>query len=263
MGFDKLRFYPELRILEQIKVAVSIGEFMAERFLLGESVKDLKAVLTDEQAHHLARVMRAKSGDQVVLFDGCGTEHEATIDEVGKKKVVLSINSTRKSPDPNQPRIVVAAALPKGDRQKFLVEKLVELGANEFVPLKTQRSVADASEKAIDRIRKQVVEASKQCRRNWLMKVHGQTNVGAFLKLYAEFAGRRLIADPYTQRRDSSIGETGCVIAVGPEGGFSESELSEFSQHRWEPICISPNVLRVETAAAAAVAILRARSLKD
>lgn len=234
---------------------------MAERFLLGQSVKDSKAILTDDQAHHLSRVMRAKAGDQVVLFDGCGTEHAATIDELSKKQVVLSIQSTKKLPDPNQPRIAVASALPKGDRQKFLIEKLVELGANEFIPLKTQRSVADASEKVCDRIRKQVVEASKQCRRSWLMEVHPQVNVDSFLKMNADFAGRRLIADPYTQCRETSLGAPGGMVAIGPEGGFSDEESAQFAKHGWEPVCFSPNVLRIETAAAAAVAILRLTNL--
>lgn len=230
---------------------------MADRFYLSQPVTGGRATLYDDQAHHLSRVMRAKPGDQAILFDGCGNEYAATIEDVSKKNVTLTIDSTTSVPDPNQPEIVVACALPKGDRQKFLVEKLVELGANRFVPLKTQRSVAEASTKVIERIEKQVIEASKQCRRSWLMQVEPQETVDSLVVAFADFEGSRLVADPYSSSHDLLLRADPCVIAIGPEGGFSDQEASVFAKHNWTPVCFSPNVLRIETAAAAAVAIAR------
>jgi len=230
---------------------------MANRFYLSQPVADGKATLSDDQAHHLSRVMRAKPGDEAVLFDGFGNEYAATIEDVSKKNITLTIDSTTSVPDRNQPEVVVACALPKGDRQKFLIEKLVELGANRFVPLKTQRSVAEASSKALERIEKQVVEASKQCRRNWLMQVDAQETVESLTGAFADFEGSRLVADPYASSHDLLLNADPCVIAVGPEGGFSEDEATIFSENNWTPVCFSPNVLRIETAAAAAVAIAR------
>ena len=230
---------------------------MADRFYLSQPVADGRATLSGDQAHHLSRVMRSKPGDQVILFDGCGNEYAATIDDVSKKNVTLTIESTTSVADPNQPEVVVACALPKGDRQKFLVEKLVELGANRFVPLNTQRSVAEASSKVIERIEKQVVEASKQCRRSWLMQVDAQETVDSFIGTFAGFEGSRLVADPYASSHDLLHRAEPSVIAIGPEGGFSEQELQAFAESNWTPVCFSPNVLRIETAAAAAVAIAR------
>lgn len=235
---------------------------MAERFFLSQPVDDGIATVAGDQAHHLSRVMRAKPGDQVILFDGRGNEYDATIKEVSKKSVSLAIDSAQTVEDPNQPEIFIACALPKGDRQKYLVEKLVELGANRLIPLKTSRSVAEASEKALDRIRKQVIEASKQSRRSWLMEVSEEATIASLLTDFADFGGSRLVADPYASAGDSLLNDDPAVIAVGPEGGFSPDESQSFTDAGWTNVCFSPNVLRVETAAAAAVAIARQSKFK-
>jgi len=236
---------------------------MADRFYLSEPVGGTTATLTGDEAHHLSRVMRAKPGDSIVLFDGYGNEYEATVGEVSKKCVTLEIVSHSTVTDPNDPEIIVACALPKGDRQKYLVEKLVELGANQLIPLKSKYSVAEANEKVVDRIRKQVIEASKQCRRSWLMKVESEVNIDTLLENFSDFVGSRLVADPYTATgSEVLLRDEAAVIAIGPEGGFSETESLQFTEGGWSPVCFSPNVLRVETAAAAAVAIARQSKFK-
>lgn len=232
---------------------------MSERFFLNQPVSESAATLDGDQAHHLARVMRAKAGDQVVLFDGKGNEYQATIEEVSKKNVSLTIDSASQIPDPNQPQITIACALPKGDRQKFLIEKLVELGANRFIPLKSSRSVAEANPKVIARIAKQVVEASKQCRRNWLMEVSEVLSVDQLLEEFSSFDGSRLLADPYVASGNEALHRNEpCIIAIGPEGGFTPEESQRFAENDWTSVCFSPNVLRIETAASAALAIARA-----
>ena len=235
---------------------------MAERFFLAQNAIDKTVVLAEDQAHHLSRVMRAKPGDQVTLFDGSGNEYLAAVQEVSKKSVVLTVESSVFLADPNVPEIIVACALPKGDRQKFLIEKMVELGANRFVPLKTARSVAEASAKVVERIEKQVIEASKQCRRSWLMQVGSEATIDTLLESFAEFEGARLVADPYASNNDLLLRDEACVIAIGPEGGFTEQESTRFRDNDWTPVCFSPNVLRIETAASAAVAIARQAKYK-
>lgn len=232
---------------------------MAERFFLSQDINEPKITLDGDQAHHLARVMRAKAGDQVVLFDGKGSEYQATIEDVSKKSISLRIDSATQLPDPNQPRITIACALPKGDRQKFLIEKLVELGANRFIPLKSSRSVAEANPKVINRIAKQIIEASKQCRRNWLMEVSAALSVEQLLAEFSGFEGSRLLADPYAATGNEALHRNeASVIAIGPEGGFTPEESQRFAEHDWSAVCFSPNVLRIETAASAALAIARA-----
>ena len=231
---------------------------MSERFFLDQPVNEGHATLVGDQAHHLARVMRAKAGDEVLLFDGQGNEYEATIDEVSKKNVTLRIESAALIPNPNLPEIIIACALPKGDRQKFLVEKLVELGANRLIPLESARSVAEANEKVFKRIGKQIIEASKQCRRNWLMEISPALSVDQLISEFNTFTGSRILADPYVSSdSDVLFRDEPAVIAVGPEGGFTREESQLLTDNNWQTVCFSPNVLRIETAATAAVAIAR------
>ena len=115
--------------------------------------------------------MRATPGTQVTLFDGSGDEFAAAVDRVGRSEVELAILS-RESINRELPfALTLGVALPKGDRQKWLVEKAVELGVARIVPLRTQRSVAQPVEQALVRLRRAVIEASKQCGRNRLLQI--------------------------------------------------------------------------------------------
>jgi len=160
--------------------------------------------------------------------------------------------------------VVVAVALPKGDRQKWLVEKLVELGVTQLVPLATERSVALPSEAAIERIGRAVIEASKQCGRNRLMEItagvpwqefvettggstaHGRTRPQPRETCYL-FAhpGGQAVAELQLIRRMPT------TLAIGPEGGWADGEAALAVEHGWQKIDLGPRLLRVETAAVA------------
>ena len=234
---------------------------MADRYFLGSPIVDGKATLDDDQAAHLCKVMRAKPGDEVVLFDGQGNEFVCETETVSKKSVTLIVKSSQLVADLS-PKISVAVALPKGDRQKFLVEKLVELGASKLIPCATRRGVAVANEGALNRLRKQVVEATKQCRRGRLMEVDTPRSIAQLIDAAndCEPDQIKLIADPYTDKdlANLEVGQAPTWIAIGPEGGFDEAELEQLEAAGWTKVRISQQVLRIETAAIAAIAILRA-----
>ena len=237
---------------------------MSQRFFTNQALQLGKFNLEDEQAHHLANVMRKSPGDRIVLFDGSGREFGAVILEIQKKRVALDVVDERRIDRELDNEIVVACALPKGDRQKFLVEKLVEVGVHTLVPLRTQRSVADAKSKVIERLSKQVVEASKQCGRNQLMKISPQQSVAQLIQQPEDF-GTRYLANPYAQTSLSLLFErsgqqdanAASIVAIGPEGGFTEEENQAFIDAGWASVRISPTVLRIETAALVAATMLR------
>ncbi len=232
--------------------------FMSQRFFLETKIKDGQTTLEGDQAHHALHVMRFGVGDKIVLFDGRGQEHFAVITETGKKRISLTIETTIKSKPKVHRDITVAVALPKGDRQKFLVEKLVELGVRRLIPLKTERSVAVASAKVIERMNRQVVEASKQCGRNFLMTVSAQRSVKELIATNFEHT-IRLIADPYSSSPlVSAVSNKSpfVVIAIGPEGGFAEDESIAMSEGGWEPVKLGNSILRIETAAVTAAVLL-------
>lgn len=233
---------------------------MSQRFFINESIEAGQVELTGAEARHLGRVMRAEPGDCLVIFNGRGIESQAEVVRVDKNTVLLELEAPCLVDRERPSRLVLGVALPRGDRQKWLVEKLVELGTASLVPLLTERGVAQPNDKVLDRLRRMVIEASKQCGRNQLMEITVPRPLADFCQAHDEFPCR-LIAHPdlASPGPDKSILEAGSTpataVAVGPEGGFSEDELQVADQHGWQRISLGPRTLRVETAAVALAAL--------
>ena len=146
------------------------NRFFSERAIAADAVGRTCAGWGGE-AHHLIHVMRGKVGDTVELFDGGGSEFTAEIRRVGRSEVELAIVEVRGVDREAAVAVTLAVALPKGDRQRWLVEKATELGVSRLVPLITSRGVAQPVDRGLDRLRQTVIEASKQCGRNRLMEI--------------------------------------------------------------------------------------------
>jgi len=137
---------------------------------------------------------------------------------------------------------------------QFLVEKLTELGVQRFVPLSCARSVIQPGEGKLDKLRRYVIEASKQCGRNVLMEI-------ADLEAWTEYcrSGKpgevRLMAHPHTDRKAArdlnAAAPTSIRLAVGPEGGFMDEEVRAATNAGWQLVGLGPRMLRIETAAIA------------
>lgn len=237
---------------------------MSYRFFHAQPPLDGEFQLIGDQAHHAINVMRYRVGDQIVIFDGRGNEHDAEIEALTKKQLTARLLNSRQLDRSLSRSITIAVALPKGDRQKFLIEKLVELGVSTLVPLSTSRSVAEVKPKVIERIEKQIIEASKQCGRNFLMEVAPSLSVSQLCEVgsaseppLAEDA-LKLLAHPYDSRQlaEFSPERTQSVaVAIGPEGGFDDSEVMDLIKAGWQPVSLGPTILRIETAALAAASI--------
>jgi len=208
--------------------------------------------LEGPEAHHLTAVRRFAAGDTVTLFNGDGHEYTALVAEVGKKRVGVRVIEIL-SPDRELGfPLHIASALPKGDRGDFLIEKLTELGITDFTPLITERGVVKAGDAKSDKLRRAVIEASKQCGRNVLMQVHPPAR---WPEWCASQSGRRLIADPGGS--SAAAPEQGsAIVAIGPEGGFTEAEMDAAVRAGWKRLSLGPRILRVETAALAAAVLL-------
>ncbi len=223
---------------------------MADRFFTDKPLSLGEFVLDGAEAHHLGAVRRFAPGDAVVLFNGDGAEYPAEIAEVSKRQAVLRVlarvEANREIPFP----IVVGCALPKRERLDFLLEKLVEVGATRFVPLVTERSVVRPKEDKLEKWRRAVVEASKQCGRNRLMAVDKPLSLAEFLN--AGWPGEKRILHTGLPSMVASTGIAGAAFAVGPEGGFTDVEIDAATEAGWRTLSFGPRVLRVETAAIAA-----------
>jgi 16S rRNA (uracil1498-N3)-methyltransferase len=231
---------------------------MTARFYSATPIHEDRATLDGDEAHHLLHVMRLGPRDRVVLFDGSGVEFDAEIVVCGRQSVELAVLERRKESRERAHQLVMGVALPKGDRQKWLVEKLTELGIAELVPLQTQRSVVQPGTSAIARLARTVIEASKQCGRNQLMQI---SPTRAFVDFVVEQSGKsevRLIAHSAGEEFAEVVrtSQTDVVCAVGPEGGFTDDELDAASAAGWDVVSLGPRILRIETAAIAIAARL-------
>ena len=241
---------------------------MSERFFSDKPISGERLTLDGPEAHHLLHVMRAAKGQRVTLFDDTGGEFEAVIEKLWRSSVELRIVA-RHAIDRELPfALTVGVSLPKGERQKWLVEKLTELGATTLVPLSTERSVAQPTAAALERLSRTVIEAAKQCGRNRLMKI-------AKPQAWREWVSqeppagelrspdRRLIAHPggKTLSQLNLVESSHTRLAIGPEGGLTDEEIASAIAAGWEQVDLGPRILRVETAAVAlsAAVVLSAR----
>lgn len=227
---------------------------MSERFYVESTPSGGRATLAGDEARHLARVLRAKPGDTVTLFDGRGGAWTARVAAVGRDRVDLDVGDALPPNPPPRAAVTIAVALPKGDRQKWLVEKLAELGVESLVPLTTTRGVAEATEAARARLERGVIEACKQCGRDTLMTIHAPASLAdAIASAGAETTV--LLADPAGPPLDEPpAGAT--LVLVGPEGGFTPEEIDAATTRGARRVSLGRHVLRIETAAIAAAARL-------
>ncbi len=231
---------------------------MSRRFFVDTPITGETAALTGQEAQHLSKVMRAKVGDDLILFDGGGAEFTARVVKIGRSEVDVSVVERCEVDRELSFRLVVGVSLPKGDRQRWLVEKLVELGVTELVPLVTTRSVAQPNGNAIERLRRAVIEASKQCGRNRLMVIDEARTFDAFLTAAADADTRLIAHPPDTNETPATWTAPGgdVLVAVGPEGGFTDDEIAHAVQQLWHKMSLGPRVLRTETAAIAMAAAI-------
>ena len=241
---------------------------MQRRFFIEEPISLGPVNITGPDAHHIANVNRMTVGDELTLFDGSGGEFVATIDSTAKKSVSLTVTARLAVCRESVIELILAVALPKGDRQKILIEKLVELGVASVIPLTCSRSVAQLKSKSMLRLSRWVIEASKQCGRNTLMEIQPPLRFDDLIAASSEAAttaATRLIAHPYgdakplaafTFPQTEQDQRPTVIVAVGPEGGFSNDEITAARDAQWQSIQLGRSILRVETAAAAVAAVI-------
>jgi 16S rRNA (uracil1498-N3)-methyltransferase len=235
---------------------------MSARYYLDEPLQPGPIDLTGPEAHHLAHVSRLRPGDELALFNGDGHEYPARVVTVARRAVTLEVLAVSQPQRELRCRLEVAAPLPKGDRGQFLVEKLTELGAHTFIPLACQRSIVHPREGRHDKLERYVIEASKQCGRNVLMRI-GELSDWASYCAAAEPATLSVLAHPEPLGENARPGSLahlvkearqaqpnlGLRLAVGPEGGFTDAEVAQACAAGWRTLHLGPRVLRIETAA--------------
>ena len=234
---------------------------MRRRFI-ADSWNETTATLIGDQAAHLARVLRAEPGQIYDIVAG-GFLHRAEIISAGNDEVVFTLYEELEA-DAALP-IHLLLAIFKFDHFEWAVEKATELGVGSITPVlarRTEKHLAQASAKRVDRWRRIALEASKQSRRTDIPIV--EEPVGLKGALEPETATTRLLLSETEQKLSltealgNRTSESTMALAIGPEGGWTPEEMALFTSHAWAHVTLGPRILRAETAAIAAIAIVSA-----
>lgn len=217
-----------------------------------------------KEAHHILHVKRAKPGSTITLFNGKGLECLALVTEIAHDKVKVLIEQFKAVDREPDISIDLAFSVPKGKLVTFLIQKCAELGVKALIPLSCQRSVVDIRDKSdekIERWDKIAIEASKQCKRNFITTIEKVLSLDDIIKTVCNY-DLSLIACTELHARTlksvlcehPSVKKILCLI--GPEGGFTPGEIEMAVKAGCVPISIGRSTLRIETAAIAISSML-------
>ncbi len=209
---------------------------------------------------HMTRVMRQKSGDKIELFDGRGTLAQAHILKVGHKGVEIEIQDIDHFSRPQTPTIHLLVSMAKNDRFDWLLSKSSELGVDRITPILYERTVKQSTNpKSHLRHQELAIAAAKQCKRLFLPTIDPATEFKNTLLHGNPKQGTQLLyghCGPHTRPISELVPPTqNMVIAIGPEGGFTDSELIVLKASGGIPVRLTKTILRIETAAIAFTAI--------
>jgi 16S rRNA (uracil1498-N3)-methyltransferase len=214
-------------------------------------------------AQHLGKVLRARSGDEIVLFNGDGREFAAVIESIRGSRVTVSVGAGRTIDRESPLAVTLVQCIARADRMDVIVQKATELGVARIVPVMSRRSVvrldaAQAASKA-EHWRAIAVSACEQCGRNRLPAIEAPRQLTRYLG-EAPPGTARLVLEPDAETSGAAVEiGTAVEIAIGPEGGFDPEELDAFRLSGFRSVALGPRVLRTETAAIAGLAWLQSR----
>jgi len=209
------------------------------------------------QAHHLRDVLRLTVDSTVDLFDDAGSTTTAVIIKIDAASVVVRVDQI--DHHQSDQTMTIAVAVPKGERADWMVEKLSELGIWRFVPLTTDRGVVrPGGINKLDRWKRLAIESAKQSRRSGVMKIEPLVSTKEAIAATESswYCSTGTDATPIAGALLAHPPKPGLWIFVGPEGGWSDNELTQFQQANATPVGLTQTILRVETAAIAVAAIL-------
>lgn len=224
---------------------------------VGEST----AVITGEDARHISKVLRMRKGDTLTLCNTQGRDFLCRIETLSPEEVTLSVLESR--PSDTEPDVFVRLyqGLPKGDKLELIIQKAVELGVSEIVPVAARRCVARlddrSQEKKLARYQRIAYEAAKQCGRGIIPAVKPPVTFVQAVK-QAESDLSILFYENSSSPLREALSQPAKTISilVGPEGGFDPEEVQLALEKGWESLSLGKRILRCETAPLAALAIV-------
>jgi len=224
-----------------------------------------RVALPEDAAAHLQRVLRLQAGDPCVLFNGDGNDYEARLLAAGKRGQEAEVVSVRPAAAAESPlRVVLLQGIARGEKMDWILQKATELGVAGIVPVSSERSEvrldAARAEKRLAHWRGIVASACGQSGRGMLPPVAAPLPLADALGVPG-LPDARFLLDPEADVSITSMPPPGdaCVLAVGPEGGWSPRDRAQLEAAGFDGLRLGPRILRTETAGIAAIAALQAR----
>lgn len=218
--------------------------------------------LDEKASHHLARVLRAAKGDELILFNGKGGEYHAVITHIDKKGVDVEVGAFAAREVESPINLYLAQGIARGEKMDFIVQKAVELGVSKIFPLITERCNVrldqEREEKRLQHWQSVVVSACEQSGRQRLPEIAAPILLKSWLPTVS--ADYKFVLSPHVGMRleaNKLPAQATVLLLIGPEGGLSDAEVELANQHGFTSLQLGPRVLRTETAAIAALAVFQ------
>jgi 16S rRNA (uracil1498-N3)-methyltransferase len=232
-------------------------------FVSGALINDAEIELDGDRARYVGKVLRARVGDRVTVFNGDGPEWPATITRIGKTNVGLKLGESVEAGTESPLKIHLVQGISRGDRMDVVVQKATELGVKRITPVMTEYGVvkldAGRAEKRREHWQKIATSACEQSERTRLPLIDVPMPLKNWFGNKPETVDTELILTPGVATSLSSIRapETKVCVLIGPEGGFSETEHQDAAVAGFQAVSLGPRVLRTESAAIATLAVLQ------
>lgn len=235
-------------------------------FVPMENIRENEIIITGDDVNHIKNVLRMKPGEKVVVSCGRGIDYYCAVVDIGVEEILLSIVEEKPAVTELPVRITLFQSLPKKDKMEFVIQKAIELGAAEIVPVESKRCIVKLDnkkeEKKLLRWRTIVESAAKQSGRGKIPEVREVMSFSQALS-YAEEMDTVII--PYELCGDmagsvetikrAAKGES-IAVFIGPEGGFERSEVEMAIAHGAVPVSLGKRILRTETAGLTILSVL-------
>ena len=251
--------------------------FLNQPLMIGEEI-----TLQDEDYNYIARVLRSRENDPIVLFNGEGGEYHGNIVEIAKRNLTVKLKKYNPINRTSNIKIHLLQSLAKGEKMELILQKSTELGITSITPLATERSVMhlkkDQTEKRLERWNNIITSACEQCElnippmlhapisiENWIQDVLPTLNttvitlaptaihsLGSFLKAFS------MPEHPHSEDNSAQeITEHSFTIVIGPEGGLTEDEIQALQDAGAKSVSLGQRILRTETAALSVISTIQ------
>ncbi len=233
----------------------------SHRFYIPASlVVNTSVALSADVAHHCAQVLRYNVGDPLVLFNGDSFDYSAVITGIEKKRCVVEICRKYDPKNESPLKIHLMQGIARGDKMDFIIQKVVELGVAEITPVFTERCNVKLDKKRLNKKmahwNKTIISASEQSGRAVLTRLNDPVTIENIPKL--EHCS--IFLEPTVSESFGELDiEKNVRIIIGPEGGFTQSDLTLLARVGFKGSKIGPRILRTETAGLSAISILQSR----